>query len=190
MVVDEAVAATLREQSQDQVATFVASCAERMVQVFTGLHGDDPARSGDADFIVRVVEDLWNPGIPAESFQRYVVSLEGFQELEPSDEEIVEVGGIYSFYSVLALRYAALYRSNVDTEDALKCAHAGLTSMGQLDQNLPGAEFFAREAESQRRAISAPPLGVLGAGLISQLREGDRTASRERLVAIKSRLAS
>ncbi|MEU1304805.1 hypothetical protein [Streptomyces shenzhenensis] len=189
MVVDEAVAATLREHSQGQVATFVASCAERMMQVFTGLCGDDPARSSDADFIVRVVEDLWNPEIPAYRFREYVDSLEGFQELEPSDEEIVGVAEIYSFYSVLALRYAALYRSNIDTEDALKCAHACLTSMGQLDQNLPSAEFFTQEAESQRRAISAPALGALSANLLSQLREGDRLASRERLAAIKSRLA-
>ncbi|WP_158707508.1 hypothetical protein [Streptomyces sp. NRRL F-2799] len=115
-------------------------------------------------------------------------TLEGFQELEPSDEEIVGVAGIYAFYSILALRYASLYRSSAESEDALKCAHACLTAMGQLDQNLTGAEFFAQEAESQRRAISERPLDDLNSGHLSQLRECDRTVGRERLVAIQSRL--
>lgn len=189
MVVDEAVAAMIRRQSYAQAATFVASCAERMVQVFTGLCGDNPARSDDVDFVIRAVGDLWDPGISGDSFRGYVDTLEGFQELQPSDEEIVEVAGIYAFYSVLALRYASLYRSSADSEDALKCAHACLTAMGQLDQNLPGGEFFAQEAESQRRAISEPPLEDVNAGHLSRLRECDRTVGRERLVAIESRLA-
>ncbi|MEU3374092.1 hypothetical protein ABZ734_27025 [Streptomyces sp. NPDC006660] len=188
MVVDEEVAATIRGQSYAQVATFVASCAERMVQVFAGLCGDDPARSSDVDFVVHVVGDLWKPGIPGGSFQSYVETLEGFQELEPSDEEIVGVAGIYAFYSVLALRYASLYRSSTDSEDALKCAHACLTAMGQLDHNIPGVEFFAQEAGSQRRAISGPPLEDLNSGHLSQLRESDRTVGLERLMAIRSRL--
>ncbi|MFF7262168.1 hypothetical protein ACFZCL_18045 [Streptomyces sp. NPDC008159] len=185
MVVDDAVAATIRGQSQAQVATFVASCAERMAQVFTGLSGDDPARNGDADVVIRLVEDLWNPAISAAAFRDYVTSLEGFQELEPSDEEIVDVAGIYSFYSVLVLRYAALYRSSADVEDALKCAHASLTAMGQLDRNLRGAEFFAQEAELQQHVSS---LGDRGADPVQRLRDGDRAVSQQRLVAIQGRL--
>ena len=185
MVVAEAVAAAIRGQSQAQVATFVASCAERMTQVFTGLSGDDPARSGDADVVIRLVEDLWDPAIPAAAFQDYVTSLEGFQELEPRDEEIVDVVGIYTFCSVLVLRYAALYRSSADAEDALKCAHVSLTAMGQLDQNLQDAEFFAQETELQRHVSS---LGGRGANSIQRLRDNDRAVSRQRLVAIQGRL--
>ncbi|MEU6521757.1 hypothetical protein ABZ892_02655 [Streptomyces sp. NPDC046924] len=185
MVVDEVVAAAIRRQSQAQVATFVASCAERMAQVFTGLYGDDPVRNGDTDVVIRLVEDLWNPAISADAFQGYVTSLDGFQELEPSDEEIVDVVGVYTFYSVLVLRYAALYRSSADVEDALKCAHASLTATGQLDQNLQDAEFFAQEAELQQRVSS---LGDLGADPIQRLRDGDRAVSQERLVAIQGRL--
>jgi hypothetical protein len=188
VVVDEAVAATLRGQSQTQVATFVASCAERMAQVFTGLCGADPARNSDADFVIQLLEDLWDPEIPVDSFRAYVESLEGFRELEPSDEEIVGVADIYSFYSVLALRYAAVYRSSGDVEDALKCAHSCLTAMGQLDQNLPGTAFFAQEAEFQQRTASAPPADALESDLIGRQREGDRIVSRERLAVIQSRL--
>ncbi|WLW54705.1 hypothetical protein [Streptomyces sp. YU58] len=188
MVVDEAVAATLRGQSQVQVAIFVASCAERMTQVFTGLSGGDPARDGDTDVVIRLVEDLWDPVLSPTSFREYVTSLEGFQELEPSDEEIVDVAGIYSFYSVLVLRYAALYRVSGDVEDALKCAHASLTSMGQLDRNLPGVEFFAQEAECQQNAASIPSSNNRDSGLFLSLRESDRNVSRERLAAVQSRL--
>ncbi|NEY33724.1 hypothetical protein GTU99_16205 [Streptomyces sp. PRKS01-65] len=185
MVVDEAVSAAIRGQSQARVATFVASCAERAAQVFTGLSGDDPARNGDVDVIVRLVEDLWNPAISTATFQDYVTSLDGFQELGPSDEEIVDVVGIYTFYSVLVLRYAALYRSSADVEDALRCAHVSLTAMRQLDQNLQGVDFFAQEAELQRYTSS---LGDRDAVSIQRLRETDRTVSRERLVAIQGRL--
>ncbi|MEU9992458.1 hypothetical protein AB0E10_37770 [Streptomyces sp. NPDC048045] len=187
MVVDEAVAATLRGQSQTQVAAFVAGCAERMAQVFTGLCGADPARNGDSDVVVQLLENLWDPEIPADSFRASVESLEGFLELEPSDEEIIDVAGIYSFYSVLAMRYAALYRSSGDVEDALKCAHSCLTAMGQLDQNLSGATLFAQEAEYQQRTASTPPLDALRSDLLLQLRQGDRIISRERLLAIQSR---
>lgn len=189
MVVNEAVAATIRGHSYAQVATFVASCAERMVQIFTGLCGDDPARSVDVDFVVHAVEDLWKPEVPSESFRGHMETLEGFQELETSDEQVVEVAGIYTFYSILALRYATLYRSSANSEDALKCAHACLTAMGQLDQNLPGVTFFTQEAECQRRAISESPLEDSNASHLSRLRECDRTVGRERLVAIQSRLA-
>ena len=185
MVVDEAVAAAIRRQSQDQIATFVASCAERMAQVFTGLSADDPARNGDADAVIRIVGDLWSPAISSAAFRDYVTSLEGFRELEPSDEEIVDVAGIYTFYSVLVLRYAVLYRSGADVEDALKCAHASLTAMGQLDQNLRGAEFLAQEAELQRHVSS---LSDRDADFIQRLRDHDRAVSQERLAAIKSRM--
>ncbi|GAA1936989.1 hypothetical protein GCM10009716_49160 [Streptomyces sodiiphilus] len=190
MVVDEAVAAAIRGQSYVQVSAFVASCAERMVQIFTGLCGGDPTRSSDVDFAVHAAGDLWESGIPSASFRSHVETLEGFQELKPSDEDIVEVSEIYAFYAVLALRYASLYRSSSDSEDALKCAHACLSAMGQLDQNLPGAKFFAQEAESQLHALSAPPLENLNSGNLSQLRERDRAVGRERLAAIQSRLAS
>jgi hypothetical protein len=185
VVVDEAVADAIRGQSQAQVATFVASCAERMAQVFTGLSGDDPARNGDADVVIQLVDDLWNPAISSAAFQDYVTSLDGFRELEPSDEEIVDAVGIYTFYSVLVLRYAALYRSSVNVGDALKCAHASLTAMGQLDQNLQSAVFLAQEAELQQYVSS---VSDRTADPIQRLRDNDRAVSQERLVAIQGRL--
>ncbi|MEV6382709.1 hypothetical protein AB0M31_25295 [Streptomyces sp. NPDC051773] len=188
MVVDEAVAATLRGAVQTQVAVFVASCAERMGQVFTGLSGSDRSRGSDVELFIQLLGDLWSAETSAARFRDYVASLEGFRELEPSDEEIVDVAGIYSFYSVLVLRYAALYRSGGDVEDALKCAHACLTAMGQLDQNLPGVDFFAQEAEFQQNSASPALSGARDSGPVSRLRERDQAVSRERLKAIQARL--
>lgn len=186
MVVEEAVAVAIRGQSRTQVATFVASCAERMAQVFTGLSGEDPARSGDVDAVIRLVGDLWDPTTPTTAFRAHVTSLEGFQEFEPSDEEIVDVVDIYNFYSVLVLRYAALYRSTGDVEVALKCAHASLTAMGTLDNNLRNPRFFAQEVELQKHVSSIP---ALTAESLQRLRDEDRAVSRERLMAIRSRLS-
>ncbi|WP_200308613.1 hypothetical protein [Streptomyces adelaidensis] len=187
MVVDEAVATALREQSQAQVGVFVAGCAERMAQVFIGLRSDDPERGGDVDTVVLLLEELWSAEAPQQQFQEYVDSLSGFPELdEASDEEIIDAGEIYSFYAVLGMRYAALYRSSGDAETALKCAHSCLTAMGQLDQNIPVATFFAQEAECQQRVISSYPLGEVDE--IAQLRNADQVISRERLEALKERL--
>jgi hypothetical protein len=189
MVVDEAVAVAIRGASQEQIATFVASCAERMAHIFTGLHGDDPKRGKDVELVIHAVEDLWKLETPKGSFRSCVETLEGFHELEPSDEEIIEVVAIYTFYSILSLRYAALYRFSSDAEDALRCAHACLTAMGQLDQNLPDTDFFSQEKESQRRSASAPNLRDGNSGALSRIREHDRTIGRERLVAIQRRLS-
>ncbi|MCK8431961.1 hypothetical protein G3I77_02650 [Streptomyces sp. D2-8] len=188
MVVDEAVAAALGELSQSQVEIFVAGCAERMVQLFTGLSGPDPMRVSDVDTAVRLQEDLWNLDTPAEHFRRYVDCLESFQELLPSDEELADVAGIYSFYAVLSLRYAALYRCSRQVDDALKCAHACLTAMGQLDQNLQEPVHFTQEADFQRQAVVTPLAEAPNPSSFSRFRERDRAAGRKRLEDVRSRL--
>ncbi|MFE4665106.1 hypothetical protein ACFRI7_25660 [Streptomyces sp. NPDC056716] len=188
MVVDEVVVTALRDHSHAQVGVFVAGCAERMAQVFTALHSDDQKRGSDIDTAILLLEDLWNFESPKQKFQGYVDSLSEFPEIaESSDGEIIDVGEMYSFYAVLGLRYAALYHSSGDAELARKCAHVCLTAMGQLDQNVPIATFFAQEAECQKRAISSYPLG--GVDEIAQLRNADRVISRERLVVLRKRLS-
>ncbi|MFH8982958.1 hypothetical protein [Streptomyces varsoviensis] len=189
MVVDEDVAVALRERSHAQVAVFVAGCVERMAQMFIGLRGDAPGRDNDVDTVIRLLEELWNSEVPRKKFQSYVDCLSDFPELDDSfDEEIVDPGEIYSFYAVLALRYAALHRSRGEIEAALKCAHACLTAMGQLDQNIPVAMFFAQETECQQRVVSScPPDGA--ADEVAQLRVADRVMGQERLAALQERLS-
>ncbi|MFE8986858.1 hypothetical protein ACFYMI_03400 [Streptomyces collinus] len=189
MVVDEAVAAALRARTQSQVGVFVAGCAERMVQLFTGLAGPDPTRISDVDTVVRLQEDLWNLDTPVEHFRRYLDCLESFQELLPSDEEITDVEGIYSFYSVLTLRYAALYRLSHQLDDALTCAHACLTAVGQLDQNIQEPAHFTREVEFQRQAVLTPLAEAPSPSSVSRCRARDQDAGRTRLEDVRSRLA-
>ncbi|MFF5981430.1 hypothetical protein ACFY78_21525 [Streptomyces olindensis] len=188
MEFDETVAVSLKGQSQHHVAIFVASCAERMVQLFTGLLGADSRRISDVDTVVRLQGMLWDMDAPADSFQAHVTSLDGFQELLPSDEEISDVVGIYSFYSVLSLRYAALYRASGQVEDALKCAHACLTGMGQLDQNLPESLHFAHEGDLQQQTVFMPQLEATNSAVLSRLKERDRAVGRKRLEAIRNRM--
>jgi hypothetical protein len=187
VVVDEAVASALRELSPTRVEVFVASCAERMSQIFTGLRGTDPLRGEDIDNVVRLLGALWDADASADVFQGPAESLSRFPELQPSDEEVVDVTEIYSFYAVLVLRYAAQHRVSGDSEAALQCAHACLTAMGQLDQNLSGSALFAQEAECQRRVVSQITSEEPSPELLSRLRDSDRTISRERLAAVLGR---
>ncbi|MFH8698834.1 hypothetical protein [Streptomyces chartreusis] len=185
MVVDTDISDLLRDAGSDRLAVFVASCTERMAQLFTGLRGTDPDRTGDVDLYLQILEELWRIDLPGSAFSARAASLQEFAELQPSEEGIVAVDDIYAFYAVLCMRYAVLCRANGDAEDAVRCAHASLTALGQLDQNLPQSRLFEGEREHQRRVMFTD----IGADrALPQLRELDRAASRERLLAVKSRL--
>ena len=185
MVVDAAVAESLRRGERVRGAVFVASCTERMAQLFTGLRGGDPIRAEDVDLYLAILEELWSQNLPDRVFSARMKALQGFAELQPSEEELVDVGDIYAFYGVLCMRYAVLYRANSDVEDAVRCAHVALTALGQLDRNIPQSAFFESESESQRRAML---VDIDTERPLLQLRDDDRAASRERLLAVSSRL--
>ncbi|MCH0570991.1 hypothetical protein I3F60_17300 [Streptomyces sp. MUM 136J] len=185
MVVDEAVAESLRGGKRIRLAVFVASCTERMAQLFTGLRGVDPVRAEDVDLYLTILEELWSLDLPDKAFSTRMEALQGFVELQPSEEELVDVGDIYAFYGVLCMRYAVLYRACGDVEDTVRCAHAALTALGQLDRNIPHSAFFEGEGEFQRRAMLVDTDTERS---LLQLRDDDRAASRERLLAVNSRL--
>ncbi|MFI0417194.1 hypothetical protein [Spongiactinospora sp. 9N601] len=184
MVVGADVALAIRGWPRAQVAVFVAGCAERMVQIFTVLHGGDPARNGDVDIVVQLMADLWDLRVPAGAFRGYVASLEGFRELKASEEEVVRTAEVFSFYSVLVLRYSALYRAGADVEDALRCAHVCLTAMGQLDQNLMGAGFASHEADSQSRFVQLLSSGELSVDFLSRISAGNQAIGGQRAAVI------
>ncbi|QFZ17778.1 hypothetical protein [Saccharothrix syringae] len=58
--------------------------------------------------------------------------------------------------------------------------------MGQVDQNVPGGEFFAQEAEFQRHAASGAALDDPDRAS-PRLRVGDRAVSRERFTVVQGR---
>ncbi|NUT50534.1 MAG: hypothetical protein HOV94_24985 [Saccharothrix sp.] len=172
-----------------QLAIFVAGCAERMAQVFTGLSGGDATRRADIDAVIRLVDDLWVVAGPGDLFRSHLESLKALSEFKSRGEEIVDVADIYAFYSALALRYAVVYRLSSDVAVVLKCAHVCLTATGQLDRNIPGASFFAQELELQRGATSVDSGNAGLVAPVTHLRMRDKEVSRERLAAIRGRLA-
>jgi hypothetical protein len=182
MLVEPDVAEALRIGDESKAALFVAGCAERMAQVFTGFRARDPARGRDLETYIGVLQSLWDPVAPAEVFGEGAGELKEFPESQPTDLEFTSVVDIYSFYAVLVMRYAVRYRSAVDVEEALRCGHAVLTAMGQLDQNIPQGGFFDDESDWQRRIALGPGAGP------AELRAGCWQASRERLIAIQRRI--
>ncbi|MGW6306098.1 hypothetical protein ACWFRQ_28720 [Streptomyces niveus] len=185
MVVDAAVAESLRRSKQVRLDLFVASCTERMAELFTGLRYGDDARAEDVTLYLEILDELWNPSLTGNVFAARVEAVEVLSELQPSEEELLDVADIYAFYAVLCLRYALLTHANGEPEDAVRCAHACLTALGQLDRNIPQDAFFESERESQRRFLLD---GVSSGESLLRLRKSDRDASRERLLAVNSRL--
>jgi uncharacterized protein YjaG (DUF416 family) len=185
MVVDAAVAESLRGSERVRLAAFVASCTERMAQLFTGLRGGDADRAEDVDLYLGILDELWDPNLTDDVFAAHMEALEEFSELQPSEEGLVDVADIHAFYAVLCMRYAVLCRANGEPEDAVRCAHACLTALGQLDRNIPQGVFFEGEQENQRRILFDDPTS--GESLL-RLRKIDRDAGRERLLAVNSRL--
>lgn len=185
MVVDAAVAEFLRRSERITLAVFVASCAERMAQLFTGLRGGEASRFEDVDLYLEILEELWDPDLSGSVFAARLEVLEEFIELQPSEEGLASVVDIYSFYGVLCMRYAVLCRANGEAEDAVRCAHASLTALGQLDQNIPQGAFFEGEREYQHRIMLDDATSVAP---LMQRRKVDRHEGRERLLAVNSRL--
>jgi hypothetical protein len=180
MVVAVDVSDALLAGEPARAAVFVASCAERMAQLFTGLRGNDPGRAADVELYLKYLNDLWAVDLPGETFDGRAAVLEGFPELVPSEEGLTEDADIDAFSAVLCVRYAVLFRATGDPQQAVQCAHASLTSMGLADQNLPGSDLFSAEQEYQRRTISSS----YDEESLSRLREEDRAIGLERLITI------
>ncbi|MEU0880458.1 hypothetical protein ABZ345_17790 [Lentzea sp. NPDC005914] len=136
-IVSTEVAERLRSGTFAALAVFTASCAERMAQLFTGLRGDDAERAADIATFLAILDELWDADLPATGFLSRVGELEGFDELDrTADEEpLSEIDDIYSFNSVLCMRYAALYRATQDPEEAV-CSREPVRALAVGPQHL------------------------------------------------------
>jgi hypothetical protein len=189
MAVDEVVRKALREGPPLGVQIFAASCAERMAQLFTGIRGGNPDRSTDVDLFVRTMDNLWNIGL-GRSFSGSVNALEAFVELQPSEEGGINVPDIYAMYPVLVAKYACAYRAFGDPEDSIRCAHAALTAMGQLDNNVLQLHLFEDERVLQSKRIKIINK-VASVGIdLSLVRREDQNESLKRLAVVSSRIRS
>jgi hypothetical protein len=184
MVVDKDVQRSLGAVGGRELRIFVASCAERLSQVFCAIRASDPSRAEDIAYVVESLEDLWNLEIPAEPFGARRERLESFPEFEPTEVGLIEVADIYSFYGLLVLMYAVGCAASGDPREAVSCAHVALTAMGQLDQNIVGASFFSEEKVRQAEVLDLVERSVA----LFDIRHNDSVIGQRRAEAILARL--
>ncbi|MFV2110583.1 hypothetical protein [Micromonospora sp. LOL_015] len=185
MVVDEETVRALRGGDGQLARIFAASCAERLVQVFCAVRAVDPSRADDIAYVVETLEDLWDLRRPARLLDGRREHLLLFPELQPNDLGFTEADDIYSFYGCLVLMYATkCAATGGDPEVAISCAHASLTALGQLDQNVAGATYLSDERSRQKATID----GVKNRTPLARIRDDDRVAAQELVTAIRNRV--
>ena len=183
--VEQSVEEWLRERADPQARdNFVAGCAERMVQIFTGLRGRDEVRRDDVDLMLDVVDALWRADVPSTQFHDLAARVEELPEFA-SEDVLLAVEDIHSFYSALVVRYAARYRAEQLADDAVECAHVSLTAMAQIDQNVANSALMSREYEMQRRSARASDMEMT-----DTRRAADQAESQERLSVLLERVGS
>ncbi|MEO3928587.1 hypothetical protein ABGB07_32715 [Micromonosporaceae bacterium B7E4] len=128
---------------------FVAGCAERMAQLFTGIRGVQDWRSHDVEVFIASLDELWG-GSVAETCEDLLREVERFEEFGPSEEGVSDTADIYAAYSALALRYALSCVVRDNPTFAIKCGHVILTAMGQMDRAV-SSDLFEEERRFQAR---------------------------------------
>lgn len=137
----------------DKVDAFVASCAERVRQVFTGLVADDAKRDGDLDRVVRITDALWEVG-RGSSWDGDLRFLEGLPEIQKSGSTDGKLAVLHSVAMVIFC--AVRYRSYRNPEDAIRCSIFALNS-SSLISDYREVEFDIRSLENnyQRSDVSS-----------------------------------
>ncbi|BEL11700.1 hypothetical protein Q0Z83_098910 [Actinoplanes sichuanensis] len=183
MLVEADTIARLNRSDAAVRRAFVAGCAERVAQIFTGLRGPQISRSLDVETFVNALYSLWS-GVSVTTYSRLLEQVERFEEFEPSEEGISDTAEIYAMYSALALRYALACAASDDPEFAVKCGHVMLTAMEQMDSAVPGNSFAEEERRFQARDHVTRVYEAEG----SDLREECQASARKRYEALAARL--
>ncbi|MEV6350796.1 hypothetical protein [Actinoplanes sp. NPDC051851] len=186
MVVDEETVQALRGGGGLLARIFAASCAERLAQVFCAVRAPDPSRADDIAYVVETLEYLWDLELQNGIFDERREHLLSFVELQPNDLGFTQVDDIYSFYGCLVLMYATKCAATAgDPEAAISCAHASLTAMGQLDQNIEVPRYFSSEKDRQRATI----VGVGNRIQLDRIRDDDRIVTQGIVREIQGRMS-
>lgn len=187
MVVRDEVADFFANAAPRALHVFVASCAERMAQVATGLLAEKGDREDSIKICVDMVEALWltaSGGVPVEMHPEL---FDGFPELQPHEEGLSDPFDIHAVYSLLTLKYATQCALGEGRSAAHRCAHIALTAMDQMARNSTTPRAFEEEiAVQSERARSLR--GNFYEINISSLRERDRAVSRSRLTDLLARI--
>lgn len=181
MLVELSVVETLAVSNPADRRLFAAGCAERTGQVFGLVRSAEDDRADDIVTYVEALNALWDEEASPEALSAAHARVMQFPELQDSDE-LVDVGDTYAFYSVLTLMYALKGAASGEAQDCVKCAHAALTAMGQLDQNVPAPRFMDQERQRQRETLSLVTVSL------AATRAADAAIGRERVDAVNARM--
>ncbi|MDK1343918.1 hypothetical protein QNO09_11480 [Streptomyces sp. 378] len=177
----------MQNASPSQIRTFVASCAERMAQLFTGVVGMDATRSLDVESAIDCLDLLWKPQSQA-SWGEKVEKLGALPELVGEEEPSGLLA--YAYDAAATLYYAAKYRETGSIVDAVSCSNHALNSAEFVSEELAdGVDRYEIELGNQRADIAS----VCGSDdpgdhdLLQFMRERAREQARARLVELTSR---
>jgi len=181
-LVEPAVVEYLSHAPLERRVAYSAGCAERWVQVFTGLRDRHGSREHDIEYVVKLMDRLWSgnirqtdPGAPH--------ALARFPELQSRERPLTAVGDIYCFYAILIARYAAAAALG-DSAAAISCGHGALTAVGQLDQNVQERDRqSAGEFEFQREVMFSDAVDSL-----ASYRVRCQEISQQRLRVVEGRI--
>ena len=148
--------AKIREFSESAISgqmwIFVASCAERMAQLFTGLVGASAERSKDVELAIHCMDLLWQPQ-PQVSWDEIAASLRSLPELAGDEES----PGLLAYASDAAatLYYAASFREAGNLVDVTSCSSHALNSAGYMSEKLAdGVDRYEIELQNQLADIA------------------------------------
>ncbi|KOG90572.1 hypothetical protein [Streptomyces varsoviensis] len=145
------IESTIREFSESassgQMRIFVASCAERTAQLFTGLIGANGERSQDVELAIRCMDLLWQSQ-PQISWDEIAESFSSFPELTGDEEPPGLLA--YAYDAAAMLYYAARYRAAGKLADVISCSNHALNSAEYISEELEdGVDRYEIELQNQ-----------------------------------------
>lgn len=182
MLVEAETIAALERLDAAGRRLFVAGCAERMAQLFTGIRGVQDWRSHDVEVFIASLDKIWGGSLP-ETCAPFLRDVERFEEFEPSEEGLSDTAEIYAAYSALTLRYALSCVVRDDSTFAVKCGHVILTAMGQMDRAVS-----SNLLEEERRFQTRCGVPSLSGSDPDEFRRECQESARGRLQVLLSRL--
>jgi hypothetical protein len=150
------IESTIREfmesASSGQVRIFVASCTERMAQLFTGLVGADTGRSQDVELAIRCLDLLWQSQ-PQISWSEIADRFSSMPELAGDEEPPGLLA--YAYDAAATLYYAAKYRETGNLVDVTSCSNHALNSAEYISEELDdGVDRYEIELRNQEADIA------------------------------------
>lgn len=172
--------------SSGRMWIFVASCAERMAQLFTGLVGANPERSQDVELVIHCMDLLWQSQ-PQTSWDQIADNFSSLPELAGDEEPPGLLA--YAYDAAATLYYAARYRETGNLVDVTSCSNHALNSAEYISEELAdGVDRY--EIELQKQLADIAFLSQVGnsddRNFIQSMRGRAREFARARLAELTS----